>query len=88
MTPEALTDSWLSSVLHTDVHVVGTSRIGDGLVGMNIRLELESDGSVPSSLIAKLPSPDPTSRATGIALRNPTSRPPAAAGFGVRDQST
>jgi Ecdysteroid kinase-like family len=70
MTPEALTDSWLSSVLRTDVHVIGTNRIGDGLVGMNIRLELESDGSVPRSLIAKLPSPDPTSRATGIALRN------------------
>jgi Phosphotransferase enzyme family len=70
MTPEELTDSWLSSVLHTEVKVGGTSRIGDGLVGMNVRLELESDGSVPSSLIAKLPSPDPTSRATGIALRN------------------
>src|SRR6478672_1363188 len=70
MTPEGLTDSWLSSVLHTDVRVVGTSRIGDGLVGMNIRLELESDGSLPSSMIAKLPSPDPISRATGIALRN------------------
>jgi len=70
MTPEALTDAWLSSVLHADVHVRGTSRIGDGLVGMNIRMELESDGSVPGSLIAKLPSPDPTSRATGIALRN------------------
>jgi Phosphotransferase enzyme family len=70
MTPEGLTDSWLSSVLQTDVKVGETSRIGDGLVGMNIRLELASDGSVPSSLIAKLPSPDPTSRATGIALRN------------------
>jgi hypothetical protein len=70
MTPEALTDSWLSSVLDTDVHVVGTCRIGDGLVGMNIRLTLSSDGSVPTSLIAKLPSPDPISRATGIALRN------------------
>jgi Phosphotransferase enzyme family len=70
MTPEGLTDSWLSSVLQTEVKVGETSRIGDGLVGMNIRLELASDGSVPSSLIAKLPSPDPTSRATGIALRN------------------
>jgi Phosphotransferase enzyme family len=70
MTPKELTDSWLSSVLHTDVKVGGASRIGDGLVGMNIRLALQSDGSVPSSLIAKLPSPDPTSRATGIALRN------------------
>ncbi len=70
MTPDGLTGSWLSSVLHSDVTVRGTSRIGDGLVGMNIRLELDSDGSVPTSLIAKLPSPDPTSRATGIALRN------------------
>ncbi|MEY2416857.1 MAG: hypothetical protein QOH53_2191, partial [Ilumatobacteraceae bacterium] len=37
---------------------------------MNIRLELDSDGSIPGSLIAKMPSPDPISRATGIALRN------------------
>jgi Phosphotransferase enzyme family len=70
MTPEGLTDSWLSSVLRTEVKVGESSRIGDGLVGMNIRLELASDGSLPTSLIAKLPSPDPTSRATGIALRN------------------
>jgi hypothetical protein len=70
MTPEGLTNSWLSSVLQTEVKVGHTSRIGDGLVGMNIRLELASDGSVPGSMIAKLPSPDPTSRATGIALRN------------------
>ncbi|HEY4610465.1 MAG TPA: phosphotransferase [Ilumatobacteraceae bacterium] len=70
MTPQGLTDAWLSSVLQADVRVRGTSRIGDGLVGMNIRVELESDGTVPASLIAKLPSPDPTSRATGIALRN------------------
>jgi hypothetical protein len=70
MTPEGLTDSWLSSVLRTEVKVGATSRIGDGLVGMNIRLELASDGSIPTSLIAKLPSPDPVSRATGIALRN------------------
>ena len=70
MTPEGLTDAWLSSVLKTDVRVHNSTRIGDGLVGMNIRLELDSDGSVPGSLIAKMPSPDPTSRATGIALRN------------------
>ncbi len=70
MTPEGLTDSWLSSVLRSDVSVRGTSRIGDGLVGMNIRLELDSDGSLPATLVAKMPSPDPTSRATGVALRN------------------
>ena len=60
----------MSSFLQTEVKVGDTSRIGDGLVGMNIRLELASDGSIPASIIAKLPSPDPTSRATGIALRN------------------
>ncbi len=70
MTPDGLTDSWLSSVLHSDVTVRGSRRIGDGLVGLNIRLEFDSDGSLPASLIAKLPSPDPTSRATGVALRN------------------
>ena len=43
MTPEGLTDVWLSSVLDTDVRVRNTNRIGDGLVGMNIRLELDSD---------------------------------------------
>jgi Ecdysteroid kinase-like family len=70
MTPEVLTDAWLSEVLHAEVRVRGTRRIGDGLVGMNIRVDVESDGSVPTSLIAKLPSDDPTSRATGIGLRN------------------
>ncbi len=70
MTPEGLTDSWLSSVLGVQVRVTSTSRIGDGLVGMNIRLTIDSDGSIPPALIAKLPSPDPISRATGIGLRN------------------
>jgi hypothetical protein len=70
MTPEGLTDTWLSSVLDADVRVTGSSRIGDGLVGMNVRLAIESDGSLPPSLVAKMPSPDPVSRATGIGLRN------------------
>ncbi|MDP9463922.1 MAG: ecdysteroid 22-kinase family protein [Actinomycetota bacterium] len=70
MTPEGLTDTWLSAVLQSDVRVRDSSRIGDGLVGMNVRLDLESDGSIPASMIAKLPSSDPTSRATGVGLRN------------------
>lgn len=70
MTPEELTDSWLSDVLGTEVRVVASSRIGDGLVGMNVRLELEGGADAPTSLIAKLPSPDPTSRMTGVMLRN------------------
>jgi len=72
MAPEEITSEWLSKVLGADVAVTGERRIGDGLVGMNMRYELvvPAGSGLPSSLIAKLPSPNPTSRATGIALRN------------------
>jgi hypothetical protein len=72
MDPEHITSDWLSSALGTEVVIADTKRIGDGLVGMNLRFELESPAgsTAPTSLIAKLPSPDPTSRATGVALRN------------------
>ena len=72
MAPEQITNEWLSGVLGADVAITGTRRIGDGLVGMNLRLELAVPAGcdLPTSLIAKHPSPDPTSRATGIALRN------------------
>jgi hypothetical protein len=73
MTPEAITDEWMSEQFQTEVRITERSRIGDGLVGMNLRLRLEAgDGAaeVPSALVVKLPSPDPTSRATGTALRN------------------
>jgi hypothetical protein len=70
MDPKDITSDWLSGVLGADVEIVGASRIGDGLVGMNMRYELRGAAGTPGRLIAKLPSPDPTSRATGIALRN------------------
>lgn len=71
MTPGAITSDWLSSVLGADVELVDTTRIGDGLVGMNLRLQLRSaSGSgVPATLIAKLPSLDPTNRSTARTLR-------------------
>ncbi len=72
MAPEEITSEWLSRVLGADVTITADQRIGDGLVGMNVRysLDVPSGSDLPTSLIAKLPSPDPTSRATGIALRN------------------
>ena len=71
MNPERITSAWLSSVLGSEVRLLDSSRVGDGLVGMNLRLSLASnDPDVPATLIAKLPSPDPSSRATGVGLRN------------------
>jgi hypothetical protein len=72
MDPQHITSDWLSSILGDTVTIVGERRIGDGLVGMNMRYELAvpTGSDLPHSIIAKLPSPDPTSRATGVALRN------------------
>jgi hypothetical protein len=71
--PEWLTAAWLGGVLDHPVRSVTSRRIGDGLVGMNLRLAIEyvePDAGAPSSVVVKLPSPDPTSRATGTAMRN------------------
>ncbi len=73
MRPEEITSGWLSGVLDTDVRSVHSERIGDGLVGLNLRLTIDADagtGEHPASLVVKLPSLDETSRETGIALRN------------------
>ncbi|MEM9515402.1 MAG: phosphotransferase [Actinomycetota bacterium] len=66
--PAWLTDEWVRSVLGASAAIDHIERIGDGLVGMNLRLVLS--GSDPSTVVVKLPSPDQTSRASGIALRN------------------
>ncbi len=68
--PDWLTAQWLADVFDADVASVSATRIGDGLVGMNLRLTVVADPVVPSSLVVKLPSPDPLSRATGVAMRN------------------
>lgn len=58
-------------VFGTTVVAGPPKRIGEGQVGMNLRYALTSeDPSVPSSVVVKMASPDPTSRATGISLRN------------------
>lgn len=73
MAPQELTPAWLTARLGIEVAAVEADRIGDGLVGMNLRLRLRRpDGTPcdPASVVVKLPSPDPVSRATGVALRN------------------
>jgi hypothetical protein len=71
MTPEEVTAEWLSSVLGGAVGGVSATGIGDGLVGMNLRVDLhDAAPELPASVVVKLPSLDPISRASGVALRN------------------
>lgn len=65
----SLDNDWWSELFETQVTAAEPTRIGDGLVGMNLRYALRGE-SVPASVVVKLASEDPTSRATGIALRN------------------
>lgn len=54
-----------------EVGAIESTRIGDGLVGLNLRVRLlDAAPELPASVVIKLPSIDETSRATGIALRN------------------
>lgn len=79
-TPDSLTAPWLAGVLArrgvdtAGLRSVGASRIGTGLIGDSYRLVLSWDGPLPngapSTLVAKLPAEDATSRATGVGLRN------------------
>jgi hypothetical protein len=78
-TPDQVTVEWLTEHLrlagHDDVEVRGFSatRIGTGQIGLCMRYALELGGrtdGVPRSLVGKFPSDDPTSRATGVQLRN------------------
>jgi hypothetical protein len=70
MRPEQITAEWMSGVLDTEVDAVGSVPIGDGLVGMNLRVQITGAPDAPSSVVIKLPSLDPTSRASGVGLRN------------------
>lgn len=68
---QMLTSDWWSSVFGAPVVVGDVTRIGDGLVGMNLRVALSStEEAVPSSVVVKLPTLDPTSLATAVSLRN------------------
>jgi hypothetical protein len=75
--PEALTPEWLTTALHVagvgaESRVVDTvrKRIGTGQVATNVRCELVWDrrpADAPPSVVVKIPSDDPVSRATGAA---------------------
>jgi hypothetical protein len=76
--PDDLTAEWLTERLTAggasgEVTGFTTKRIGTGQIGLNVRIEMELSGAsptTPTSLVAKFPAVEPTSRATGFALGN------------------
>jgi hypothetical protein len=64
LTLEQITPDWLSNLLGQRVTAIEASPIGTGQVGATYRLKLQGD-NVPASIVAKLPSNDDLSRATG-----------------------
>src|ERR1700732_912912 len=77
-TPEGLTPEWVTAVLRGQgvirderVTDVSAEPIGEGLLGLNLRLLLEYDlpeANAPASLVAKMASLRPESRQSGAAL--------------------
>jgi len=64
-TPDELTAAWLSEALGHRVVTVARTQVGTGQMGTCYRLRVtgEHDGGVPSSVLVKLPTPDPAARA-------------------------
>jgi hypothetical protein len=78
-TAESITADWLTDRLREAGHPTAVvrdftaTRVGTGQIGKCIRYDLRIEGgtaATPRSLIGKFPSDDPTSRATGVTLRN------------------
>ncbi len=77
--PEDLTPQFLTDCLRkagfpkADVRALRSTRIGTGQIGQCHRYELDyagDPGDAPRTLVGKFPSDDPTSRQTGVMLRN------------------
>ena len=73
--PEQVTAADLTAILNQagysgTVESVAWRRIGAGQVGQNARFTLTADGDLPKTIVGKFPATDPTSRQTGVLLRN------------------
>jgi hypothetical protein len=68
-TPEEITSDWLGAVLgRARLEVTGTVPIGTGQMSQNHRVTFTVGGGRPETVVVKLASDDPTSRATGVGL--------------------
>ena len=67
--PEEASSAWLDAVLGSDGHhLLSTERIGTGQMSQNHRLRYVDAEGRKSTLVLKLASDDPASRATGVTL--------------------
>jgi hypothetical protein len=66
-----VTSDWLSTVLGGDVGPITSDRIGDGHIGVNIRVSMpDAESALPRSVVVKLPATDETSLTTAATLRH------------------
>ena len=71
MRTEDVTSDWLSSVLHGDVGPITSQRIGDGHIGVNVRVAMpDAEANLPRSVVVKLPATDDASLTTAAMLRH------------------
>ncbi len=71
MHADDITTDWLSSVLGGDVGPISKQRIGDGHIGVNVRIAMpDAEAELPRSVVVKLPATDETSLTTAAMLRH------------------
>jgi Phosphotransferase enzyme family len=67
--PEEITAGWLGEVLgEGELELLQTERIGTGQMSQSHRVRFRRPGGAEDSVIVKLASDDPTSRATGVGM--------------------
>ena len=66
-----ITVDWLRETLGGDIGAIETERIGDGHIGVNVRVRLvDHDASLPDSVVLKLPATDDASLTAAKMLRH------------------
>jgi hypothetical protein len=67
--PQEISAAWLSAALGRDgLEHVSTEAIGTGQMSQNHRVRFTAPGGAPESVVVKLASADPMSRATGVGM--------------------
>lgn len=71
MRVDDVTVAWLSEVLGGEIGSIATERIGDGHIGVNVRVRLaDHDPALPDSVVLKLPATDDASLTAAKMLRH------------------